>query len=385
MTNDSFNPILGILLAVISGAMGGSFYVPFGGVKQWSWEIYWLLMGLVSWMIVPVLVAWLTVPMLPQVLFDSPVQSLVLAYLFGAMFGVGAVTFGLTVRYLGISLGMAMIMGLGTAFATLIPPIVDGQFGNLLVTQSGTTVLLGVTVCLIGIAVCGYAGVCKDRELTDEQKAMSVRDFALVKGFVVAAICAVTSCGTIYGINAGRAIGQVAVDLGTPDAYRNNAVLMIVLVGGFTVNSCWCLMLGIKNRSVSQYVAGPGTLLLANYLLVVLAALLWYGQMFLYGVSRTKMGVYDFASWALVMAFTITSSTLWGLVLKEWKGVGRRTLLLLGSGILVLILSAVITGIGSHLATAEPIGQSPTHTGTITSFTEIGARSSEINISRWRV
>ena len=353
MTDNAFNPMFGVFLAALAGVMGGSFYVPFGRVKQWSWETYWMIMGVASWVILPALAAWLTVPRLPEVFANSPVKSLVLAYLFGAMWGVGAVTFGLTMRYLGISLGMALVVGLSTAFATLVPPLVDGQFGNLLITQSGVTVLLGVVVCLVGTAVCGYAGVCKEHELTDEQKAVSIKDFALVKGFVVATISGMTSAGAIYGINAGRPIAQVAVDLGAPDAYQNNPVLMIVLVGGFTVNSLWCLVLGIKNRSVRQYVAGSGAVLLTNYSLVALAAVLWYGQMFLYGMSRTKMGVYDFASWSIVTAFLITCSTLWGLALKEWKGVSRRTLSLLWSGMLVLIFSAIVTGAGGYLAKTE--------------------------------
>ena len=353
MTDNAFNPMFGVFLAAIAGVMGGSFYVPFGRVKQWSWETYWMIMGVASWVILPALAAWLTVPRLPEVFANSPVKSLVLAYLFGAMWGVGAVTFGLTMRYLGISLGMALVVGLSTAFATLVPPLVDGQFGNLLITQSGVTVLLGVVVCLVGTAVCGYAGVCKEHELTDEQKAVSIKDFALVKGFVVATISGMTSAGAIYGINAGRPIAQVAVDLGAPDAYQNNPVLMIVLVGGFTVNSLWCLVLGIKNRSVRQYVAGSGAVLLTNYSLVALAAVLWYGQMFLYGMSRTKMGVYDFASWSIVTAFLITCSTLWGLALKEWKGVSRRTVSLLWSGMLVLIFSAIVTGTGGYLAKTE--------------------------------
>jgi L-rhamnose-H+ transport protein len=363
MMDSAFNPMLGVFLAAVGGVMGGSFYVPFGKVKRWSWETYWMIMGVASWVILPTLVAWFTVPRLPEIFFNSPVRSIVLAYLFGAMFGVGAVTFGLTMRYLGISLGMALIVGLGTAFATLVPPIVDGQFGRLLVTQSGITVLLGVAICLGGTAICGYAGVRKEHELTDEQKAGSIRDFALVKGFAVATISAMMSAGTIYGINAGRAIARVAVDLGAPDAYQNNPVLMIVLAGGFTVNSLWCLVLGIKNRSVHQYVAGSVTGLLANYSVVALAAILWYSQMFLYGMSRTKMGVYDFASWSLVTAFMITSSTLWGLALKEWSGVSRRTLLFLCSGMLVLIFSAGVTGAGGYLARTESPGPSEVRTG----------------------
>ena len=349
MTDELSNLMFCVVLLVISGAMGGSFYVPFSKVRRWSWETYWLTQGLVAWLILPVLLTWLTVPRLLEVLSSSPTRSLVLAYLFGTMWGVGSLMCGLSLRYLGISLGMALVLGFTAAFGTLIPPIIDGTFGDLLGTQSGLAVLLGVAVSLLGIAACGYAGIRKESELSDVQKTAGVKEFALVKGFVLATLCGIMSAGMILGVWAGSEIGQVSVELSTPDAYRNNTVFMIVLAGGFSVNLIWCLMLGIKNRSVGEYVSGSGSLLLSNYALVSLAGFLWYTQIFLYGVGRAKMGKYDFASWSIFLAFVIAFSTIWGLILKEWKGVSRRTLTILWTAIFVLILSAIVTGVGSYL------------------------------------
>jgi len=347
------NPLLGALLLALGGLTGGSFYVPFGKVRRWSWETYWLIMGVPAWVVMPWLVAWLTVPHLLEVLSSSPVQILAKAYLFGAMWGIGAATFGLTMRYLGISLGMAIVTGLCAAFGTLIPPIVDGQFAELLVSLSGLTVLLGVAVCLAGIAICGGAGLRKERELTDQQKQESIKEFALVKGFVVATVSGVMSACMVFGINAGEPIARVALDLGVPSVYQNTPTLILVLAGGFTVNSLWCLTLNFRNRSIHEYVSRSGSVLLANYLLVALAGIVWYSQIFFYGMGTTKMGEYAFSSWSLITAVCVTVSTLWGLALKEWKGVSTRTLLVLWSGILVLIVSALIMGAGSYLATTE--------------------------------
>jgi L-rhamnose-H+ transport protein len=347
------NPILGVLLLTLGGVGGGSFYVPFGKVRQWSWETHWMIMGVPAWVVMPWLVAWLTVPHLPEVLSNSPVQILGRAYLFGAMWGIGAATFGLTMRYLGISLGMAIVVGLCAAFGTLIPPLVDGKFAGLLVSLSGLTVLLGVVVCLLGIAVCGRAGFRKERELTDQQKRATIKEFALVKGFVVATVSGVMSACMVFGINAGEPIGRVAVELGVSSVYQNAPTLILVLAGGFTVNSLCCLTLNLKNRSIHEYVSRSGSVLLANYLLVALAGIVWYSQIFLYGMGTTKMGEYAFSSWSLITAVGITVSTLWGLALKEWKGVSTRTLLVLWSGILILILSALIMGAGSYLKTME--------------------------------
>jgi len=348
------NPLLlGVLLLTMGGLAGGSFYVPFGKVKAWAWETYWLTMGVVAWATVPLLVAWITVPNLLQVFLDSPLQSIAWAYLFGAMWGVGAVTFGLTMRYLGISLGMAIVVGLVAAFGTLVPPIVDGQFGDLLVTASGLTVLAGVAVCVAGIGICGYSGMRKERELTEEQKKATIAEFALIKGFVVAIVCGLMSASIVYGINAGKPIAQVAVGLGTPSVYQNNPTFVVVLAGGFTVNSAYCLVLSLRNRSIHEYVTRRGAILLANYALVLLAGVLWYGQLFFYGMGTTKMGEYGFAAWSIQTALVIVFSNLWGIALKEWKGVSPRTLLFLSGGILVLVLSVTIIGAGSYLATTE--------------------------------
>lgn len=343
------NPSLGVLILCVGGLLGGSFYVPFSKLRGWSWETHWLAMGVVAWVAMPVLVVWYTVPNPLAVLAQSPWQSIVLAYLFGAMWGVGAATFGLTMRYLGISLGMAVVVGLCAAFGTIIPPIVDGQFTSLLTTQSGLTVLWGVAVCLAGIAVCGWAGIRKERELTDQQKEESIKEFALIKGFVVATISGVMSACMVYGINAGKPIAQVAVDLGASSIYQNNLTLVVVLAGGFTVNTGYCFALNLRNCSIRQYVTPPGAILLSNYALVILAGIVWYSQISLYGMGTTKMGEYAFSSWSLMTAVCVTVSTLWGLVLKEWNGVSRRTLATLWAGILVLVLSTIVMGAANYM------------------------------------
>jgi L-rhamnose-H+ transport protein len=338
----SANPFLGMLLLVLCGVAGGSFFVPFFKVKGWSWEASWLVFCVPAWVVVPWLTGWLTVPHLLDVLSHSPTRSLVLAFFFGAMWGIGANTFGLTMRYLGISLGTAIATGLCAAFGTLIPPIIDGQFADLLTSASGLTVLLGVAVCLGGIAVCGYAGVCKERELTDHQKQETVTEFALVKGFAVATVAGVMSAFMVYGINAGIPITKVAVDLGAADIYKNNPTFIVILAGGFVVQCIWCLTLNVRNRSIHEYVSGSSKILLTNYLLATIAGTLVVGQLFLYGMGATKMGKYAFSSWSIQTALTLVFSTSWGVALKEWKGVSRRTLLVLWASILILILSVII-------------------------------------------
>ncbi|MHC4401660.1 MAG: L-rhamnose/proton symporter RhaT [Planctomycetota bacterium] len=344
------DPLLGVLLHAIGGLAAGSFYIPFRRVKGWAWESYWMVQGVLAWIVTPWVVAWLTVPHLFDVLRNSPPKSLALAYLFGLLWGVGGLTFGLSMRYLGMSLGYATALGFCAAFGFLIPPIVDGQFFGMFRSFSGCTVLDGVAICLVGIVVCGMAGIRKERELTEEQKKKTIKEFTLVKGFAVAVFAGVMSACMAIGIHFGEPIAQTALEARVPAIYQKVPIFILILAGGFTTNFIWCLILNVRNRSAGDYVAGSRAPLVLNYVLAGLAGVIWYGQFFFYGMGTTKMGEYDFSSWTIHMAFIIVFSNLWGIYFREWKGVRRWTALLVWSGIAILILSTVVIGLGNFLA-----------------------------------
>ncbi|MBN2477496.1 MAG: L-rhamnose/proton symporter RhaT [Pirellulales bacterium] len=343
------NPLFGVVLHSIGGLAAGSFYIPFRKVRLWSWESYWLIQGIAAWIVTPWLAAVLTVPNLLEVLADSPVKSLAWAYLFGALWGIGGLTFGLSMRYLGMSLGYAVALGCCAAFGFLIPPAFDGKLLEMFGDDSGRAILAGVGVCLGGIGVCGFAGVCKERELTEEQKKQSVKEFSLVKGFAVALFAGEMSACMALAIRAGEPIGEVAVAAGVDEIYKKTPAFIVIMAGGFTTNVLWCLILNFKNRTIGDYVTGSPRSLAANYALSSLAGVIWYGQFFFYGMGTTQMGKYDFSSWTIHMAFIIVFSNLWGLFFREWKGVSRRTLIAVWSGILVLVLSTVVIGWGNYL------------------------------------
>jgi len=343
--------MIGVLLHATGGVAHGTFYAPLHKVKQWAWESYWLVQGLVAWIIAPWLAAILLGTHPWNVLSNSPTRSLVLTYLFGAMWGFGSLTFGMTMRFLDMSLGMAVALGFCACFGTLIPPIVAGQFGTLCTTTAGLTVLGGVLMCLIGIAQCGYAGIRKERELTDEQKKAAIKEFALGKGFLVAVFSGIMSAGFAYGINAGKPIAHFAHEMGAMDIFKNAPVFIVVMCGGFTVNCVWCLLLNVKNRSFGNYVGGgPAKMQVANYLLSGASGVIWYTGFFFYGMGTTMMGKYDFSSWSIHLAFVIVFSTVCGILMKEWKGVKKGTWWSVATGIVILILSAVVAGFGNYLA-----------------------------------
>ena len=260
------NPLLGVLLLAFGGFAAGSFYAPLKKVRGWAWESFWLVMGVAAWLVTPWVVAWLTTPRLLEVLANSPGNAFRWCFLFGLLWGVGGLTFGLSVRYLGMGLGFAAALGFCMAFGTLVPPIYIGLAGHdenwatmqaLLTTPGGQTVLAGIAVCLGGIALCGRASMYKEAELTDEQKRGVADEFALGKGFAVAAIAGVLSACFAFGLAAGRPIAEVARTMDTPPLFVNNVVLVIILWGGFATNAVWCLILNAKNRSLSDYLRGP--------------------------------------------------------------------------------------------------------------------------------
>ncbi|MBE2214592.1 MAG: L-rhamnose/proton symporter RhaT [Opitutaceae bacterium] len=355
------NPLLGLIYHWLGGFASASFYLPYRGVKRWSWETYWLVGGFFSWIVAPWFFASLLVPDLFAVLRAAPAGSVLWAYVFGALWGLGGLTFGLTMRYLGIGLGMAVALSFCSAFGTLMPPLFAGELGTIAASVSGRYVLLGVAVCLGGIGLCGMAGVRKERELSPEQKKASVREFNFRRGLLVAVFSGVMSSCFAYGLAAGKPIADLArqslADNGGSDLWQNLPVLIVVLLGGITTNSIWCLILAMRNRSLGEYGAlkpavdaGSGRAsLVTNYAFSAMAGVTWYLQFFFYSMGQTKMGQYEFSSWTLHMASIILFSSLWGIVLKEWKGSSHRTHGYIFAGIAVLVLSTLVVGYGNYL------------------------------------
>lgn len=349
------HPFFGVVLHSIGGLAAGSFYIPFRKVKRWAWESYWLIQGLLAWIVMPSLVSALTVPHLLSVFSGIEWKTIALVYLFGVLWGIGGLTFGLSMHYLGMSLGYAVALGFCAAFGTLVPAIVHGKFLGMLASFSGRAILNGIAICLAGIAICGYAGIRKERELTEEEKKETIREFALLKGFAVAVFAGVMSACMALAFDAGETIADAARRGGTK-IFANNPIYIIAMAGGFTTNFIWCMILNVRNKSLGDYVTGPAGLLAANYLLAGLAGVIWYGQFFFYGMGTTQMGrEYGFSSWTIHMAFIIVFSNLWGLYFREWKGVAPWTRLLVWTGILVLILSTMVIGLGSYLAPKSKI------------------------------
>jgi len=344
------NPLLGVIFHAIGGFAAGSFYAPIKKVGGWAWESAWMVLGLSAWLVTPWVVALATTPQLARVLRESPPSALLYAYLFGVLWGIGGLTFGLTMRYLGVGLGVAVALGFCMTFGTLVPPIFDGTIGEIVATTSGRTVLGGIATCLLGIMVCGAAGIRKEGELTTEDKAESVGEFAIGKGLAVAMVSGILSSCFAYALAAGKPIGAVALKYDVNPLLENNASLAIILAGGLTTNAVWCIILNFKNRSFGDYVTGPAWRQAFNYFMSALAGFIWYNQFFFYGMGESKMGdQFKFSSWSIHMAFIIVFSNLWGIYFREWKGTTQVTKLMVWCGIGILLASTVVIGLGNYL------------------------------------
>jgi L-rhamnose-H+ transport protein len=356
------DPFTGVIYHWIGGLAAASFYIPYKAVKKWSWETYWLVGGFFSWILGPIVFAALLVPDLQGIYRESPTSSLCWAYAFGVLWGIGGLTFGLSVRYLGIALGYAVALGMCAIFGTLIPPIFHDQIGSMAAVRGGQVTLLGIAVAVVGIAFSGMAGMSKERELGTKQKITADEEFGFVKGMVVAVFAGVLSAAMAFGLDAGAPITKAArqhlLAAARSDIWQGLPVLIVVLLGGFTTNFLWCAFLNFKNGSVHEYVSkgNVNAPMVSNYLFAALAGLTWYFQFFFYTMGTTRMGQYGFSSWTLHMASIIIFSTLWGIALKEWRGTSKRTHLLIAAGLGVLILSTVIVGYGNYLTLKESGG-----------------------------
>lgn len=350
------NPFLGVVFHWIGGLAAASFYVPYRRVKQWSWETYWLVGGFFSWIIAPWAFALILTNDLSGVLSRAPSRALFWAWFFGLLWGLGGLTFGLTMRYLGMSLGYGVALGICAVCGTLIPPLFKNQLAEIASTAPGQMTLVGIGICVIGIVFSALAGLSKERELSTEAKQATVKEFNFMKGLGVALFCGVMSACFAFGLEAAAPLSELSTAAGTAPFWTGLPKLVVVLFGGFTSNAVWCLMLNFRNRTAREYLAaqdaaGKSVPRLSNLFFCALAGVTWYFQFFFYTMGETQMGQFAFSSWTLHMASIIIFSTLWGLALKEWRGTSSRTHRFIAAGIILLILSTMVVGYGNYLGT----------------------------------
>lgn len=337
------NTIIGLVIIAIGSLGQSSSYVPINKVKNWSWECFWLIQGIFAWLVFPFVGALLALPD-GLSLFDVYLHESVAVYKsvgYGILWGIGGLTFGLSMRYLGIALGQSLALGTCSAFGTLIPALLKGQD---LFSGEGLVLLTGVSIAIAGIAVIGYAGALKSSNMSEDERKKAVKDFALKKGLLIAILAGVMSACFNLGLEAGAPIKAHIISLGTESLLTLNPIILLVTIGGFVTNACYCLFQNYRNKSFKDYTTITASNWINNLLFCALAGLLWYSQFFGLGVGQSFFepgSVMMAFSWSILMSLNVLFSNIWGIILKEWQGVKKKTIVILVTGLAILIFSII--------------------------------------------
>ena len=338
------NFIIGLAIIAIGSFGQSSSYVPINKVKNWAWESFWLTQGIFAWLVFPLLGAFLAVPSghsLGEILMSGG-DAIWKTMGYGVLWGIGGLTFGLSMRYLGVALGQSISLGTCSAFGTVIPALMAGQD---LFSGKGLVLLVAVSIALAGIAIIGYAGSLRAKNMTEEERKAAVKDFALGKGLLVALLAGVMSACFSLGLEAGKPIADAATAMGSASLYVTLPVTFLVTAGGFLTNAIYCLAQNVKNKTLGDYTSVSGKVLINNLLFCALAGVLWYSQFFGLGVGKSffeEGSIMMVFSWSILMSLNVTFSNIWGIILREWKGVGTKTWTVLIVGLVVLIFSTFV-------------------------------------------
>ncbi|MCI4068935.1 L-rhamnose/proton symporter RhaT [Dickeya dianthicola] len=336
--------VSGIGWHLVGAASAASFYAPISKVRKWSWETTWAFAGLFSWILAPWLVTSMLIPDFAAFYRVLDSKAFWGMFLFGAMWGVGNINYGLTMRYLGMSLGIGIAIGVTLVVGTLMPPILRGEFGHLITTSSGQITILGVFVALIGIGIVTWAGHLKEIVL-----GTATQEFNLKKGLFLAVMCGIFSSGFAFGLEAAEPIKQASLNLGIDPLYAMLPSYGIIMGGGAMVNLAYCFARLATRPELSLYndLSQPARSLLINGLLAATGGIMWYLQFFFYAWGEASIPEHlSFVNWMLHMSGYVLCGGIVGLLLAEWKGVGSRPVRILCLGMLVIVGAANMVGMG---------------------------------------
>ncbi|MEP6676802.1 MAG: L-rhamnose/proton symporter RhaT [Ferruginibacter sp.] len=345
------NTILGTGLHAIGGVSASTCYLPGQKTKKWSWETFWLAQALFAWIIAPVIIGWLTVPGFFGILKQAPSKPFWMAFLLGGAYGFGGLSFGKAIRQIGYSLTYTLAIGTSAVLGTLLPLIVFGGLNNFFTKTGGSIVLIGMILSLLGVAICGWAGFRKEKDL--ETSAKGKAGFNMTAGLFLTLVAGVLSGVFNLSLEYGKPIAEMAAKNGAGN-FQGNANLVISTAGCFVVNFIWFVIAGIRKKTIREFLPNANlsaATVRSNWGWSALAGTLWSMQFLFYGLAHVQMGAFQFVSWGLHMSMLIFFSYLVGILMKEWKGIKPGTNLILVVGLLILIISFCVTCYGSYVGT----------------------------------
>lgn len=348
------NVFSGIGLHAVGGVAAASCYVPLKGTAGWSYQSYWLLFCLSGWFVMPIGVAVLTVPNLGRILSEAPIDAIASTTSLGAIYGFGGMAFALGIRHIGFSLTYAIAIGISAVLGTVVPAILEGNLVESFRNPGGMTVLTGFAISIAGVALCGWAGVRKERELVGRNDA-GASTFNIRKGLTLVIFAGVLSAVFGLSLAAGDPIDEVAIRHGVTD-FQSHVTYIFAMGGAFLTNLLWWSVVHARNGTFREYVALPSTpttkgRLSSHYFFGILSGVLWYGQFFFYGLGHVRMGNFAFMSWGIHMTMLVFFSFAIGYAFKEWRNLSRKTTGTLYWGLVTLLTSFGVITYGSWVGT----------------------------------
>lgn len=348
------NPVAGVALHGTGGLLAANCYAPQKFIRRWSWETFWIVQASFCWLIWPIVGAMLTIPELSAVLneaLQTCPRSLLFSFCFSLAYGVGGIAFNYSIRYIGFSLTYAIAVGLSSIIGTIVPPLVSGEFSDILDKPGVSWVITGMVAGAVGIAFCGMAGRLKEKSLLKAEGGKG--EFSLMKGLLLSILAGILSAVYNFAITSAQPVIDIAAEHGAGH-WKGNVAYLTANSGAFITSVIYALFLAVKNRSFGEFTKLPAgdekASLIKNYLLAILVGTLWYGQFFFYNLGHVRMGeTYGFTSWAIHMTMLVMFSSVTGLMFREWKGCNRKTLTFIILGIAVLLIAVLMLTRGNYI------------------------------------
>ena len=333
------------LLIIFASVFQGSFGLGMKYMAPLKWESWWLVHATIAMVILPFLWAYIAVPDLFGVLniafTDASMQNVVfMAMLFGFLWGIGGILFGVSVPYIGLSLTMGIVMGLAGSFGALIPLL---QMENATSTPQFPYVIAGLIITLIGVGITAKAGIDKDK-LTSEA---SGEKSNIVKGISIAVACGLLSALLNVGFVEATPIAKLAEEMGAIDRNASLAAWVVVLIGAFIMNAGYAIFLLFKNKTWSSFkVAGSAK----AYRWAIVASIFWFGALGVYGQGAALIGpIGGIIGWPMLLGLSLIVSNFWAYRAGEWKDAKKPFQLLL-AGLVVLTFASVILGYSNSVS-----------------------------------
>jgi len=329
---------LPFLLLIFASFFQGTFGLGMKYMNPMSWESWWVIHVLVAMILFPMIWAYIVIPDLFDIIASSPKDAIYSAMLYGFLWGIGGIMFGVSVPYIGLSLTMGIVMGLAGSAGSLIPLF---QIENATSQPSFPYIIGGLIISLIGVAITAKAGIDRDKLINSSSKSKNI-----LKGLLIAVTCGLLSSLLNVGFANAAPIAEKAQEFGVITRNSSLAAWVVVLWGAFIMNFSYAILLLFKNNSWSTFSLKNS---LNAYKWSLIAGFCWFAALGVYGQGAALLGeIGPVIGWPILLGLSLIISNYWAYNAGEWDNAQKPFNKLL-IGLFVLIISAVVLGLGNSV------------------------------------